>query len=208
MEHDIAMLMADLSGYTALTETHGALSATDLVDKYIAIVQKCLVGDSRMHERTGDELMIVSASADDLLTTAAMIARHTSTEEHFLQVHGGLHFGPVLRRGNHFFGTTINLTSRIASKAGAGSFWCSAAFVRMLSSASDHHLASMGSHSFKNIADQTELFEVDNGHNGIFYIDPVCRMLILDTQKAITHPDKPGVYFCSAHCCKSYFIHH
>jgi adenylate cyclase len=208
MEQNIAMLMADLSGYTALTETHGANSAADLVDKYITIVQKCLVGDSRLHERTGDELMIVSQSADNLLATAIMICNSTSKEEHFLQVHGGMHYGPVLQRDNHFFGSTINLTSRIASKAGAGKFWCSSAFVNMLSAASTYNLISQGNHSFKNIAGQTEIFQLRNEYNSGYYIDPVCRMLILDTENAFTHPDKPGVYFCSTHCSGIYSIHH
>ncbi len=60
MEKNIAILMADLSGYTALTETHGSVAAADLIDKYIGIVENCLVGDSEVHERTGDEIMIVS----------------------------------------------------------------------------------------------------------------------------------------------------
>ena len=37
MEENIAVLMADLSGYTALTEIHGAVSAANLIDKYIEI---------------------------------------------------------------------------------------------------------------------------------------------------------------------------
>lgn len=201
-------MMADLSGYTALTETHGASIAADLVDKYLAIVQKCLMGDSRVHERSGDEIMIISPSADNLLATARMISNVTLREEHFLQVHGGMHYGPVLQRNNHFFGTTINLTSRIASKAGAGKFWCSSAFVNMLSPASTYHLLPQGNHSFKNIADQIAIFQLDNKPNNRLYIDPVCRMLILDTDKAITQENKPGVYFCSAHCCETYSIYH
>ena len=43
----IAILIADLSGYSALTETHGAVSAADLIDKYLGIVEDCLVGDSK-----------------------------------------------------------------------------------------------------------------------------------------------------------------
>ena len=45
MEKNIAILMADLSGYTALTETHGSVAAADIIDRYIAIVENCLVGD-------------------------------------------------------------------------------------------------------------------------------------------------------------------
>lgn len=77
MEKNIAILMADLSGYTALTETHGSVAAADLIDKYIGIVENCLVGDSRLHERAGDEIMIVSASPDFLLATALMIGKNT-----------------------------------------------------------------------------------------------------------------------------------
>ena len=73
MEENIAILMADLSGYTALTETHGANSAADLIDKYVSIAENCLVGDCKLHERIGDEIMIVSASPDFLLATALMI---------------------------------------------------------------------------------------------------------------------------------------
>jgi len=51
--------MADLSGYTALTETHGPSGAADIVEKYISIVRDCLVGDSHLHGVVGDEVIII-----------------------------------------------------------------------------------------------------------------------------------------------------
>jgi hypothetical protein len=63
-EENISILMADLYGYTALTETHGAVSAADMIDKYIYIVEDCLVGNCHLKERTGDQVMIVSALPD------------------------------------------------------------------------------------------------------------------------------------------------
>src|ERR1700755_1716537 len=133
MEKNIAILMADLSGYTALTETHGAIAAADLIDKYMGIAENCLVVDSRVHERVGDEIMIVSSTADFLLATALMIGKNTLNEENFLMVHGGLHYGTVLERGNSYFGSAINVTSRIAAKASAGTYWCSEEFINALS---------------------------------------------------------------------------
>src|SRR5450432_3387812 len=109
MEENIAILMADLSGYTALTETHGASGAADLIEKYIIIVRNCLVGDSHLHGVVGDEVIVVSSSADYLIYTALLIIEHTYKEDNFLQVHGGLHFGKILKRNNDYFGTTINL---------------------------------------------------------------------------------------------------
>ena len=204
MEKNIAILMADLSGYTALTETHGAVAAADIIDRYIAIVEKCLVGDCRIHERTGDELMIVSASPDFLLTTALIIGKYISNEENFLLVHGGLHYGKVLERGSSYFGSAINITSRIASKANAGTYWCSGEFVQALSDKTVHTATSQGNHFFKNIKKEKEVFEICIEDRTAFYVDPVCRMLIIDPQNAIPHPTDGDQYFCSSDCLEIY----
>jgi len=204
MEKNIAILIADLSGYTALTETHGSVAAADLIDKYIEIVKTCLVGDSQLHERTGDEIMVVSSSPDFLIATALMIGSKTSNEENFLQVHGGLHYGKVLKRSNSYFGSALNLTSRIAAKANAGTYWCSDDFVNALSNTSMFPLTSQGNHLFKNISEEKEVFELSNEDRRTFYIDPVCRMLILDIQNAISHPSEHDQYFCSTDCLEIY----
>src|SRR5450432_2061274 len=97
MEQNTAILIADLSGYTALTEAHGASTAADTIDKYINIVLKSLIGNSTLHERIGDEVMVVSDSADDLINTAIMLIDNCSKENYFLQIHGGLHYGKILK---------------------------------------------------------------------------------------------------------------
>ena len=200
MEENIAILMADLSGYTALTETHGAASAADLIDKYMEIVGDCLVGDSKIKERRGDEVMIISSSADFLLSTAAMIITKTSMQENFLQVHGGLHYGTVLKRGNSYFGSAINLTSRIASKASPGTFWCSEDFIHALADKSAYKFEPKGKQSFKNINDEKEVAEILIVDANSLVIDPVCRMLIVDKAAALQHAEKVDIFFCSQSC--------
>jgi len=202
MEKNIAILMADLSGYTALTETHGAIAAADIIDKYMGIAENCLVGDSRVHERVGDEIMIVSSTPDFLLATALMIGKNTLNEENFLMVHGGLHYGKVLERGNSFFGSAINVTSRIAAKASAGTYWCSEEFMNALSDKSV--FTSKGHHFFKNIKKEKHVFEICIEDRKALYVDPVCRMLILDPQNAIPHPTDGEQYFCSPDCLEIY----
>jgi adenylate cyclase len=207
MEENIAILIADLSGYTALTETHGASSAADLIDKYMEIVDDCLVGDCKLKERTGDEVMIISRSADFLLSTAAKIITQTSKQENFLQVHGGLHYGTVLKRSNSYFGSAINLTARIAAKANPGTFWCSKDFINALDDKSTCSFQSKGKQKFKNINEEKEVAElqIDNPNN--FLVDPVCRMLIVDKEIALEHPKKTGIFFCSQHCLNHYNTH-
>jgi adenylate cyclase len=206
--HHTAILMADLSGYSALTETHGAISAADLIDKYVEIVKDCLVGDSKLTERVGDEVMIISHSADHLLHTAAAIIANTSKEENFLRVHGGLHYGEVLLRNNSYFGSTINLASRIAKKASPGTFWCSGEFMYALTDASTHRFTPKGKHRFKNIAEEKEMAELSADLTHPFYVDPVCHMLILDTNLAYKHSGLKEIYFCSDACRNMYAATH
>lgn len=208
MEKNVAILMADLSGYTALTETHGSVSAADLIDKYIHIAKHCLVGDVKLHERTGDEIMFVSDSPDSLLATALKLEAHTAREENFLQVHGGLHFGKVLKRADSYFGSALNLVSRIAAKAVAGTFWCSDEFVNSIADRSTCKFESKGSHFFKNINGEKEMFELSTQKTKASYIDPVCRMLILNPENAIHHPHEEGLYFCSSQCLGLYQENH
>jgi class 3 adenylate cyclase/YHS domain-containing protein len=204
MEQDIAILMADLSGYTALTETHGHFSAADLIDKYINIAENCLVGNTKMHERTGDEIMFISDSPDSLLETALNLEARTVCEENFLLVHGGLHFGKVLKRSGSYFGSTINLVSRIAAKAAPGTFWCSVDFVNAIKDRSVCTFITKGNHLFKNITEEKEVFELGIERIKTSYVDPVCRMVIVNVQNAVYDPREGGIYFCSPKCLEIY----
>jgi adenylate cyclase len=204
MEKNVAIMMADLSGYTALTETHGSVSAADLIDKYIHIAENCLVGDSKLHQRAGDEIMFVSDSPDALLATALELEAKTAGEEYFLQVHGGLHYGKLLKRSDNYFGSALNLASRITAQAEAGTFWCSDEFVHSITDRSVCRFKSKGNFVFKNIEGEIEVFELSIEKTRNKYVDPVCRMVILDTQKAIPHSHDDELYFCSSECLQIY----
>lgn len=200
MENNAAILIADLSGYTALTEAHGASTAAITIDKYINIVHSSLRGKTILHERIGDEVMILSDSADDLIDTAIMLIHNCSKENYFLQIHGGLHYGKILKHNRHYFGSPINHTSRIAGKANNGTFWCSSSFINALSNPSKYLFSSKGKHHFKNVTEKIDVFEITLNKLLACHIDPVCRMLIIDKEKAVPHPRDKNVFFCSPHC--------
>jgi adenylate cyclase len=61
---EVAILMADLSGYTAATEIHGAQSAFNLIQTYLRIADESLHGQSKILERIGGQIVIVSETAD------------------------------------------------------------------------------------------------------------------------------------------------
>lgn len=204
MEQNIAILIADLSGYTALTETHGATIAANVIDIFMNIVKDCLVGESKLHQRVGDEVMIVSGSPDDLINTAIMLVQNCSKENYFLQLHGGLHYGKVLKRNDHYFGSPVNFTSRIAGKASKGTFWCSSEFINQLTNRTEFAFSSKGKPVFKNVSEEIDVFELTVENNNSLYIDPICRMLLQNKGLATPHPYDENIFFCSSDCLEIY----
>jgi class 3 adenylate cyclase/YHS domain-containing protein len=202
MEKMTAILFADLSGYSATTEAHGAVMAADIIDQYLNIIAASLVGDARLHERTGDEVMIIATAPDALAQTAVRLRKNTLSIPNFLQLHGGLHHGPLLLRNNGFFGHAINLASRIAKNAPAGSFHCSHDFYVALSPESRKVFQPAGQRIFKNMDAPVEVYKMAEHEHGL-YTDPVCKMLI--DRSAIPHPTDPEIYFCSTGCLEVFF---
>ena len=54
--------MADLSGYTAMTDAHGGASAARIVNKYMQLVGNALHGSAKVVQRIGDQVVVI---ADD-----------------------------------------------------------------------------------------------------------------------------------------------
>jgi class 3 adenylate cyclase len=108
-------LIADLSGYTALTEAHGNISAAQIVKRYIEIVQECLYEDVQITETVGDEVLIAGNDAANIIQIALKIRQKVEKEPSFPSVHIGIHAGHVLEQEGQYFGSAINIASRVAT---------------------------------------------------------------------------------------------
>lgn len=205
MEKDIAILMADLTGYTAMTDVHGSESAAKIVRKYMEIVDKATHGTAKVMQRIGDQVVVIADEAYDLLQTSKNLNTLTREEHHFLSVHAGLHFGKILIESNNLFGSTINVASRIMNIACSGQILCSLSFLDRLPENSQKSFTSIGTHRLKNLFTDIELFELIHQCRDV-YIDPVCHMHIDPEKQSYTAEYCGSVYhFCSEHC-KSLFL--
>lgn len=201
-------MMADLSGYTAMTEIHGAESAFTIIDKYNAFVNKSLVGSSHLHQRVGDEMVIVADTAEDLAYTATFLFEQVHNENQFLPLHAGLHYGPIVKKDGDYFGSTINTASRITSAAEKGQIICSAEFLNQLPKDHPYVVAAKGLYTFKNLLKSVELFEMScciEYMTKKYVIDPVCHMLIKTPATALQlQQNEEPYYFCSENCLEMY----
>jgi adenylate cyclase len=200
LEKEIAILMADLSGYTAMTEVHGGASAAKIVSKYMQLVEQSLCGSTAIMQRIGDQVVMISEVPIDIVATGEKLLT-IAHEHHFLSIHMGIHYGPILITDGNLFGSPINVASRIMNLASRGQILCSSALVNTIPDESNFKFVSIGKHKLKNVLGHIEVFELSTTQSNPFHIDPVCHMLV-DPQKEdyiVTYQNET-FHFCSTHC--------
>jgi len=200
-----AILVADLSGYTAATEAHGSYSAAKIVTHYGDLVRQSLEKGCRILDQVGDEVLIFSEDTVQIVQTAINVLNAVNAEENFLDVHIGLHFGDLLEYENRVFGATINVASRIASHAKGGQLLCSESIKNKLKTQAPD-LIDLGSIKFKNVKRPIRVYEITTREEVPEKVsDPVCQMKV-DPKNAtafLTH-DGLKYFFCSETCLRSF----
>ena len=200
MEQQVAILMADLTGYTAMTDAHGGASAAQLINKYMRLVDASLYGTCKVVQRIGDQVVIIATVPEDILMTGKKINALTSSEAEFLAIHAGIHFGNVFIDNDNLFGSTINIASRIMNVANREQILCSKHFVEQIADKSIFEAA--GFHKLKNVREKIEVFELTlSSLPTPLTIDPVCHMHIEMNKAGHDYTyNEVTYYFCSAHC--------
>ena len=154
-----AILIASLPGYTALTDVHGQVAAAYMVEEYVQLINESLVGKSYQLESGGDQLIIASPNADDIAKTLMRLYRNVAKEKYFLPMQAGMHYGEVLVQGKQFFGATMSLAARIATRAD-GIILASRNFMNALSCPNCFHYIHHDKLQFKDAANTIEIVEL------------------------------------------------
>ena len=199
-------LIGDLSGYTALTEAHGSMSAAQIVKRYNQIVQECLYKDAKIVETVGDEVLIVGNDGARIIQTALELRRKVEKEPDFPSVHVGIHAGSVLQQEGQYFGSAINIASRVAAHARADQILCTDSMIEVLRKMATVKYRALGKVFFKNVIDPIALFEIANDrHDNTTVTDLVCRMRVKpDTAPARIPYDGQIYFFCSFECARAF----
>lgn len=215
---DRTFLFADLSGYTAMTESHGDDDAAAIAIRFAEVATAALVGDASIVKTIGDAVMVTSTAPREAVQTAVALAQATAAEPLFPLVRMGLHHGPCVQRGADYFGATVNLAARVAAHARAGQILVTGSVATALAGASFVTLRDAGLGHFKNVSAPIPLFEISAqapeaqpGRDDTIdpaiqpVVDPVCRMRV-DPALApvrVIHAGEPYC-FCSEACAKTF----
>jgi adenylate cyclase len=120
LEHPPAMCFLDITGYTRLTQEQGDAAAAQLAEQLGRVVQRTSIKHGgRAVKWLGDGVMLHFPNPGQGVVAALEMVEGV-TEAGLPPAHVGLHAGPVVFQEGDYYGSTVNVASRIADFAGPG----------------------------------------------------------------------------------------
>lgn len=202
-------MFADLAGFTALTEFHGDEHAADIATGFRAEVRALLPEHAAEEVQCiGDALLIRAADPSRAVELGLCIAHDVGARHAFPVIRVGMHTGPVARRDDDWFGTTINVAARVSAAAAGGEVLLTEATRAGVGSLGGVELRERGRHEFKNVSEPVLLFAAARAGSvsatGL-PLDPVCRMAVDPARCAgsLRH-EGADYHFCSLDCVQAF----
>jgi adenylate cyclase len=153
-----AVVFADLSGYTRLTEEVGDEVAADVALAFAQLVAEVATGHGgSIVKLLGDGVLLHFPDPGDAVRASLELADRTPAAG-LPPTHIGVNAGPILYDQGDYFGSTVNVASRIASQADAGRVYVGQAVVDAVEQRG-FTLREVGSVELKGIAEPMTLSE-------------------------------------------------
>jgi class 3 adenylate cyclase len=207
-ERHFTVLMADLAGYTALTEAHGSAQAAQIVARYLELAHEATVPGARLMERVGDGLVFVAAEAAPAVETALRLRALVGCTARFPRQRAGLHSGAVVVDGERYVGHALNVAARVTEHAKPGQVLCTEAVALEAGAVEAVTYRRLGPVRFKNLVQPVTVYEVvGGGIRDTDAVDPVCRMQVDPTLEFTVVLDDRRYVFCSLGCRDAFVSH-
>ena len=204
-EAERTLLIADLSGYTALTETHGAAHASEVVLRFNRLVEAAIEPGVAIIDRIGDQVLCAGADPHAVLRVALRVFAAVERETDFLAVQAGIHTGRVVERNGRLFGAPLNLTARLAAHARGGQILCTQGVAAIARDHAGVEARRVGEKRIRNGTRPVPVYELARiSRVGLSpVIDPVCRMQVEPHTAAATLTYMgSNHFFCSVECAR------
>ncbi|NIH98470.1 adenylate/guanylate cyclase domain-containing protein [Mycolicibacterium fluoranthenivorans] len=154
----VAVAFADLVGFTRLGEAVPPEELEDLARRLVDLTYDVVVPPVRFIKSIGDAVMLVSPDPVPLLVTMLALVDATEAGEDFLRLRAGVATGMAVSRGGDWFGSPVNLASRITGVARPGSVLVSEAARDAIGDDAGFEWSFAGARRLKGIKDDTKLF--------------------------------------------------
>ncbi|MDR3661974.1 MAG: adenylate cyclase regulatory domain-containing protein [Mycobacterium sp.] len=146
----VAVAFADLVGFTRLGEILPPEELSLVAGRLADLARELVAVPVQFVKTIGDAVMLVCADPLKLLTTVLNLVEAAAAED-FPRLRVGVAFGPAVSRSGDWYGSPVNLASRVTSAAPAGTVWVADAVRSAIGDAADIDWSTVGARHFKGI---------------------------------------------------------
>lgn len=161
-------LFADLRGYTAYVERHGARAAAELLARYRTVVRAAVAAQGGAEIRTeGDSFYVVfpsaSAAVDCALDIVGRAAASDASTHAPILVGIGVHAGESIQTAEGPVGSAVNIAARLCALAGPGQVLVSDTVRSLTRSVGSASYAPMGRKRLKGVDEPVGVYRATRG---------------------------------------------
>ena len=112
-----AVAFADLVGFTSLGETVQIEELTGVAGRLTALTADVVGAPVHVVKQIGDAVMLVSPDVDAMLESVLALVDAAAGDESFPPLRAGVAYGPAVNRWGDWYGSTVNVASRLTARA-------------------------------------------------------------------------------------------
>jgi adenylate cyclase len=114
---DCAVAFADLVGFTELGETIPSEELGSVAGRLSRLAEEVIETPARIVKEIGDAVMLVSPEPAQLVETTLRLVEGSEGVEGFPAIRAGVAYGPAVNRWGDWYGSTVNVASRLTDRA-------------------------------------------------------------------------------------------
>jgi len=159
----ITVAFADVAGFTQLGESLPPEELLKLVRQLADVARAASLSPVRYVKTTGDAVMLVSPDPGALLNSVLELVE-AAADEGLPQLRCGVASGAAVSRAGDWFGSPVNLASRVTGAARPGTVLAAQSTREAAGDSGGFAWSHVGARSFKGISGEVGLFEVTGLH--------------------------------------------
>jgi adenylate cyclase len=161
----VAVAFADLVGFTRLGELVPPEQLEQLANRLADAARNVAVPPVRFIKTIGDAVMLVSTNPVALLDAMLALIEATDADDALPQLRVGMSYGPAVSRAGDWFGSPVNLASRVTSVSRPGSVLVSEVAREKIGDDGSFDWSFARARRLKGIQDEVKLFRARRAEN-------------------------------------------
>ena len=160
----ITVGFADLVGFTRIGEVVSAEELGQLANRLADLARDLAVPPVRFIKTIGDAVMFVCPEPVPLLDVVLKLVDAVDTDDNFLRLRAGAASGMAVSRAGDWFGSPVNVASRVTGVARPGSVLAADSVWEVVGDSGEFRGSFAGSRRLKGIKNEVKLFRIRRGN--------------------------------------------